>query len=504
MEHHFSTVWHNMAKIIIIVPTTTAFGSRSLIVSGFKGLGFIDVAVVHETTDGQIRSEFQFNLLLDNVAIHYNPEKSSHMFFDKLKNMHGYIYFIPFYEQPPRIQFFPKLKNSSMVFFLEALKKIQNSDFTLYYLKNQLDNQRAFRDRKMVLTLNYGFNHYASEPRLQTYEQIGYCAMIRHPPKVSYMYIIFVQPFDGLTWMFFTVTVVGSVAIWKLFRGHGAVESPWMFVYGMFVYFIGQGVDFSRRNRLVLTILVQLIILMIFVLSNAYEGVITSFMIQPAHENRLKTLDDFLKSNITFLTHEDFAIRLKDDERFTAIKSRMNFSFLTITFDEFKASRMAMVRFCEVLEDERYDVLKSGERVADLFYMLPEKLFTYYIELDASFSNPFLQRFQYYMDLCFQAGLPQIWKVMADKNYLDVPLAIDSDILVLKDLEVIFYILMAGCGLSGAVLLAEILFYGFIQNLDIREILCRLWNRLKMLCKVKKRKNVNVRIVVHPTDAVPV
>lgn len=108
-----------------------------------------------------------------------------------------------------------------------------------------------------------------------------------------------------------------------MFRRRGAVDSPWLLGYEMFVYFIGQGVDFSRRNRLVLTILVQLMILVIFVLSNAYEGVITSFMIQPMHENRLKTVDDLLASDHEILTDEAFQYAVKDYEKFQTINKRL-------------------------------------------------------------------------------------------------------------------------------------------------------------------------------------
>ncbi|CAG9811583.1 unnamed protein product [Chironomus riparius] len=454
VDHHFSTVWHHMAKIIIIVPSSTTFASRSFILSAFKGLGFIDIAVVHVTTENEVRSEFQFNLLLDNMAVHYNPENASQMFYDKLKNMHGYKYFIPITEQPPFIEFFPTLKNSPMVYFLDALKKIQNSNYHLHFLKDQVDLKNTFVRRDMTLTLNYGYIG-AIEPRLQTYEQIGFCALIPLPLKTSLSQLIFIEPFDGLTWMFFAISVLGSVGVWKLFRGHGAVESPWIFVYGMFVYFIGQGIDFSRRNRTVLTVLIQLIILMIFVLSNAYEGVITSFMIQPPFENRLKTVDDFIKSDFYILTDETFAMKSKDDEKLAKISSRLNFSHNELYYDDIKEARLAIVRFCDVLEMDYYDAFEDGERISDSYYILPEKLFTYYIELDASFANPFLQRFQYYMDLCFQAGLPHIWKIFADKEHYGNQQTTDREILELRDLKIMFGILLGGCGLAGVVLFIE-------------------------------------------------
>jgi len=492
-----------MAKIIIIVPTWTSFGGRSLILNTFKNLGYFDVAVVHETTDNKVLSEFYFKLLLDNMAMHIDPENSTHMFYDKLKNMHGFEYFIPFYEQPPVIEFYPKLRNSYMIYFLDALKKVQNSNYHLFYLKKISDQRLTFIRREMHLTLNYGINNDAQEPRLMTYDQIGYCAMIPIPPKPSYFQVVFVEPFDGLTWLFLVLTVVGCVAVFWMFRGRGAVDSPWLLGYGMFVYFIGQGVDISRRNRMVLAILLQLIVLMIFVLSNAYEGVITSFMIQPLYENRLKTVDDFIKSDYVFIASPEFARKVQDDVRFTAIKSRMNFSFDSIRFTEAKESQYAIVRLCDILEVNYHWVYENGERISDSYYMLPEKLITFYIELDASFANPYIQRFQYYMDLCFQAGLPQIWKVYADKYNLDIQPTIEREILELKDLGIIFYIFIAGCGLSSVVLVIEIVYSGFSGNLNNQNNFSSLCNCFKVLFCWKKKGRLNVRrIIVHPQDIV--
>ncbi|KAL7014256.1 hypothetical protein ACKWTF_015828 [Chironomus riparius] len=253
-----------------------------------------------------------------------------------------------------------------------------------------------------------------------TYEEDGYCALVPISSRTSLTYLIFVKPFDGLTWMFLAISIVSCVAIFWMFRFRGAVDSPWLFGYGMFVYFIGQGVDFSRRNRPVLTILIQLIILMIFILSNAYEGGIISFMIQPMQKNRLKTVDDLIASDYEILTDEVFEFKVKEDDRFNALKSRMEIVKkldLDVYLKEFMRQHYVFVKNCDLAEVELQYLLPNGQRSRNYYYFLPEKILWHYVQLEASYMNPYLERFHYYMDLCFQAGLPHAWRIVVAQDF---------------------------------------------------------------------------------------
>jgi len=336
----------------------------------------------------------------------------------------------------------------------------------------------------MDLTLNTANIIIADEPRLMTYETKGYCALVPIPPKTSLTQLIFIEPFDGLTWMFLFLSVVSCVGVFWMFRGRGAVDSPWLLGYGMFVYFIGQGVDFSRRNRMVLTILLQLIILMIFVLSNAYEGVITSFMIQPMHENRLKTIDDLLTSNYEILTDEAFIYTVRDYEGFQAVQWKLHttelYTYTDVTDIMVKRSHV-IIKECEAANYDLHTRIIKGRLAIDHYYMLPESIAPKFVFLEASYSNPFVERLQYYMDLCFQTGLLHVWKIVVYQERLQNTESDEVEYLKLEDLYQVFSILVIGYVLSSLVLIVEIFLHDCLKSLNLRYLAGRLRNRINQM-----------------------
>jgi hypothetical protein len=269
-----------------------------------------------------------------------------------------------------------------------------------------------------------------------------------------------------------------------MFRHRGAVDSPLLLGYGMFVYFIGQGVDFSRRNRTILTILIQLIILMIFVLSNAYEGVITSFMIQPMQENRLKTVDDLVASDYEILADEVFNFIIKDDQRLNSLKSRLTIRKKldsNIFLKEISTKRYVFIKKCDIAE---YEITMLAATGHECCYLLPDKITTSYVKLESSYLNAFLERMQYYMDFCFQAGLQHIWKIVANQDFYKRLKVIHSDeieYLKLKDLGQVFLVLGIGCGLSSFAFLIEIAFHDCLRNLKLRYLGHKLKNRVHQM-----------------------
>ncbi|CAG9799848.1 unnamed protein product [Chironomus riparius] len=468
-EHHSSTIWHHKAKIIIIVPYWIPLMNRVHMLRSFESLGFIDLTIAHETTQGQARFEFFISYMINTMALYLDPEKSSDVFFDKLKNLNGYTYNVPIFEQPPLIEFKPRFKNSPNVYFLEALQKIQNSKYKLHIVHNKDQMVDYFEYRKMDLALNIIDFYATDEPQLFTYDVIGYCALIPIPLKTSHIRKIFIAAFDALTWIFLALSIVSLIAVVLMLRG--SYDSLWKFGFKVFAYIIGQGVNFTRRNQLILKILLQLNFVMIFVLSSTYKSVITSFIIQPAFENRLQSVEDLLNLNYTIVTSQKFAEIIQDDVRFSKIRSQINLSDQISSLEDLTQKRYVLVRPCDILESE----------LSDLYYMLPERLTSYYVQLQASFANPFLQRFQYYMDLCFQAGLPQIWKFYANQDLIKIKSSIESEFRGFEGLEKIFFIFLASCGLSGLVFVIEIVYFYFLGSLDVRKILSLIWNRLKIV-----------------------
>lgn len=487
-----------MAKIICIVPSTIAFNDRLRIFQIFFENGFLNVVIVHETLANGIKFESITSIRLNQLLVTDEPNSKT-LFADKLCDMNGYRYKIIAYDQAPRVEIINNQAHSYMFYFLNVLRTVQNSNYHLIFLHDRSYLEQYWIYRKMDLTINTGVMLEASEPKLLTYETEGYCALIPIPPKTSLFKIIFIEPFDGLTWMLFALSIVSCVAVFWIFRDRGAVDSPWLLFYGMLVYFIGQGVDFSRQNRTVLMILVQLMILMIFVLSNSYEGVISSFMIKPIHEQRLETVEDLLTSKYNILTDEIFANSIDDHNEYDAIKSRMNTSGAKVNnrFEEVLLSqRFVFVKSCEAAKYELKLRLSNKHFISDYYYLLPEKLTWFYIQLEASFSNPFLERFQYYMDLSFQAGLPQMWKIVSEYDQLQKTQTVlfdDVNFLKLDDLYQVFSILVIGYVLSSVMLLCEIFLCDFWNSLKFNYLASKLRQRVSQKAYKSKPKDAKYR-----------
>ena len=76
------------------------------------------------------------------------------------------------------------------------------------------------------------------------------------------------------------------------------------------------------------------------------------------------------------------------------------------------------------------------------------------------------------MDLCFQAGLPQMWRVMVSQDHSEFMTTHnrdERDYLELQDFGSVFVILLLGLGLSGLVLLIEVFYRDCIKNVNFRQ-----------------------------------
>jgi hypothetical protein len=450
--------------------------------------GILNVAIFIRITSNVIRVILAPTLEGRLIMI---PDSHSQLIFpDRLKDMKGFAYQVIVYRQLPRVNLDKKIV-SHFILFLDALRNIQNSRYHTIQFENHSLLTKYWLNRKMHLTLNSGVIINSTEPKLMTYEKDGYCAMIPVPPKTTLTQMILIQPFDDLTWLLFGLSIIGSATVFWMFRHHGAVDSPLLLGYGIFVYFIGQGVDFSRRNRPVLTILIQLIILMIFVLSNAYEGVITSFMIQPMQENRLKTIDDLIASEYEINTDEAFSFLMKHDEKLKALESKIRLSNFNVgTFNkEVKKQRYVFIIECYLAE---YNTLKLMSRGQERYYILPEQITSNYIELQASYLNAFVERMQYYMDLCFQAGLHHIWKVFAtlDHQKFKIVELNELEYLKLQDLYQVFLIFVVGLVFSTLMLLAEVFLHECLKDLQLKFLAKRLKNRVHQMSYRRKPNDV--------------
>lgn len=487
-----------MAKFIVIVPRKTSKNLIRNFIREFMDFGFFDVACVHITESDYIQV-YNIRSLSRSLFINHSPLNPNIIFPDKLKNMEGHPYKIALYSQIPRVMIMRGKLITPLMHFMSMLENLQNATVE-YLFGTYKDIYYRWNVRTMDLTFNTGIIMMTDETEFMTYEENSYCAIVPLPPKIRLFDLIFIKPYDSFTWLFFIITIIASFVVLLIFRNRGAVDSPFLLAFGIFVIFIGQCIDFSRKNRLILTILIQLIIVMIWVLSIAYEGVITSFMIQPIYDNRLKTFNDLVNSDFKIITSSGVVEKMKLSEAYKVLMPRLNTSGPQLG-DHFRVelqrARRVFIMNCDEMEILMpYTIPRTTIKVSQLYYILPQKFYPAFIKLAASYLNPYLEKLQYYMDFSFQAGLPYIWDVYASfespfkKTFIDYSDSLSY--LKLEDLIQVFSILIVGYALSAFIIIVEIFVHDVLQNLEFAKIVQKLRNRVYQehnRVKYQKRKS---------------
>ncbi|KAL7014261.1 hypothetical protein ACKWTF_015833 [Chironomus riparius] len=214
------------------------------------------------------------------------------------------------------------------------------------------------------------------------------------------------------------------------------------------------------------------------------------------HEHRLETVNDLLESDYEIKADEAFAFKIKDDIQFSDRIKLMH------KLDEHKYNELILkqelvfIRKCHLAESDLRSVVSNRKFQSEFYYILPEQFLWHYIELDASYLNPFVERFQYYMDLSFQAGLPHMWKVLYNQDDFKTQNNHGNDeesIIKLDDLCQVFIIFITGCVVSIFVLVIEIFVHDCLKSLPLTYLRHRLRNHVGQIAYKKKSKDPKYR-----------
>jgi len=476
-----------MSKVLLIIRGDNKPQLSSQILKSFRHLGFLNVAVVHNAFN-RLYVDYAKDISMGLYATS-DLSKPKWFFLDKLKNLKGYPIKIACISEQPRIKIQSHQMSGPMVYFVKILREKMNGNIIFPRIWTVDDIANLWMSKNMHLTLNTAIRMPRTDhaPKLLTYEENGYCALVPKPPRTSVTELIFIKPFDRFVWLLLGLTVLACLVTWRLFYNRGTSDSFWLLMFGMFAMFVGQGVQFRRTNRVVLIILLQLIVSVIFVLSNGYQGAITSFMIQPESENRMKTVKELLDSDIRITSSPSFENLIQDSEEFQKIQSKLDVTHTVITsqaINNLTKHKSTLIMKCDMAEYilTLYETLSS-------YYMLPEKILLYIEQLEASFLNPFIERFQLLMDWSFEVGLPQAWKLYDEnRGILKVDENVESDILQLKDLFQVFHTLLIGYTLASLLFLAEICFHDCIVRLNLNFYASKLRNYINQLGQIKQNK----------------
>jgi hypothetical protein len=214
----------------------------------------------------------------------------------------------------------------------------------------------------------------------------------------------------------------------------------------------------------------------------------------------MKTVKELLESDMRIVSSDNFANLVQNSEYFHKIQSKLDVTFLVMdnkVLSNLTRHNVALIMKCDLAEHSmtKYESLSN-------YYMLPEKILKHIEQLEASYLNPFIERFQHFMDLSFEAGLPQAWKLYdANRVKLEVHEHIESDILQFKDLFQVFHTLFIGYSLASLLFLGEICFHDCISRLNFEFYTIKLRKYINQLGEIKQdrprahtlRKSKNLR-----------
>jgi hypothetical protein len=280
--------------------------------------------------------------------------------------------------------------------------------------------------------------------------------------------------------------------VWRLASKNTSV---WYIPFFFWAFYHGQSVNFATDKKIMIMVL-QLLILVTFILGNAFQGLITSFMIEKIEAPRLSSVDELLESDYKLLVGNHFEMLMQGNLMYqrAVLDGRVNNSgseMVYLNFTQLHSENYAIMVFCEIA---KYYIDKGD---ASNFYVINENLFARYDQLQTIFLSKFLKRWQLLMDWSFEAGLHQAWEKMESDEKVLKEVDEEMEILWLTDIAIVFYTLIIGCVIGGFALLCEIFYHNFLQPfLRRRKILKETakWKRLfKLKLIVRKRR-------VHPIN----
>lgn len=118
-------------------------------------------------------------------------------------------------QHPMAVQQTSYLYKTNIWQFLLAVSKAQNAGLNF----KKLENYNALVSAtNITLSLRNVVHRSTPPPQLQTYEQIGFCAIIPHKTRFSALKIPFLKPFSYQSQIILILTILTLLAIWRLFK----------------------------------------------------------------------------------------------------------------------------------------------------------------------------------------------------------------------------------------------------------------------------------------------
>lgn len=214
---------------------------------------------------------------------------------------------------------------------------------------------------------------------------------------------------------------------------------------------------------------------MSIILTNVYQSELITLMISPSNDNQIKTFEELAASDHQFITDKYFKLYLNSTGDYPEILAKMTNISRSVIDDmpcqEIANQKIVYINPCGDFDYKYFDLVMNKEHVKYL-YMMQERILPYYRVFTVSPVNPYLERWQYYMDWSFTGGLQQHWETEFSLSIVTkhgIKNTEEEDIyLSFSDLDQTFYLLLIGLLASLIIFILEILSRFFTLNIFLR------------------------------------
>jgi hypothetical protein len=499
-----SIYWNSKAKFIFISP----YASRKILMqisSFFYSFGILDTIIIsYKGKDMKTYSYNPFETTVDGRFYRIENRSTIDDFYpDKLRNMKGYRYKVLFYNEYPMI--FYKNRKGTLTGhaykFLKNAAKHQNASIHLKYVKTSNLKHitdtflESFNKGLVDLTLNTVKTVEDVEnsiKQVNLFETDGFCILLPYPERRSF-FKYFMEPFDLWTWIMIMATITSLVVVWHFLNKttrHPNPNSAGYFLFSFIAFFIGQGAEF-RDHRLIQKVLIQLMIMMTFILGNAYQSVLISMMSESRYGSPIMTIQETIDNNFSFYVDPTFMPMFNSSEQYQDLGEKIKGVTQRISllnYQELSDAKTGLILTCSAI-DFLYSNTKIKSQMKnqaiDFFYRMPERFYTFYKQFSTAPHSFHAERLQEYSLRIHESGVKEHWKTLLSFEGMEAVKARKSNaneeyLLNLKDMAGSFYCLIIGSMISLTVFLLEIIYAEFMKYLQSKVV--KIEGRTRRMC----------------------
>lgn len=196
-------------------------------------------------------------------------------------------------------------------------------------------------------------------------------------------------------------------------------------------------------------------------------------MLKPIKEKLLKSVDELFESNLKIDFDENLENLYSDNKKYQKVVEQNRVQEVPYHIDDLTNylfnENIAMLQDCK--KQKVFQHFGSGKSHNNL-YIIPQPVFIYRDDLTIAPLHPYFDKFQYLMDLCFEAGLHRGWELFYDTfsfNYYQDLRAENQDekeILDFTSIFPFFLMLVFGFLIALFVFLCEIFHRDFLSQLS--------------------------------------